>query len=305
MHVAVIGGTGFVGKYLVSALLAAGHVPSVLVRKGSENRIDDPDSCRLVSGDLMSPVSVMETLKNCDAAIYNVGILRERPGAGITFEEAHYACAVRVLETAEACGISRFLLMSANGVKPNGTPYQQTKYRAEETLLASRLDVTVFRPSVIFGDPTGRDEIASRLYRQMIAPPLPALGFYPGLLPSDREIEMSPVHADDVADAFVAALDDDSTFGATLEIGGPEVLTWVELLERIALATGRDKWIVPMPTALMKIPAVLLGWLPFFPVTLDQLRMLEEGNRADSGSLEALIRRPARAFDKESLAYLN
>ncbi len=305
MHVAVIGGTGFVGKYLVGALLDAGHVPSLLARPGSESRVDHPNGCRIVSGDLGSPVAVIETLKNCDAVIYNVGILRERPSAGITFEEAHYTCAVRVLESAKACGISRFLLMSANGVKANGTPYQQTKFRAEKKLLASRLDVTVFRPSVIFGDPTGRDEIATRLYRQMIAPPLPALGFYRGFLPSNGAVELSPVHVRDVADAFIASLEDDSTFGATVEVGGPEVLSWIEMLERIAAATGHNKWIVPMPIGLMRIPAALFGWLPFFPVTLDQLRMLEEGNCADPGPLTSLIRRAPRAFDSDSLAYLN
>ena len=304
MHVAIIGGTGFVGRHLADAFISAGHQLSLLVRPGSENRIVRPERCRIIRGDLGSPVSVNETLKNCDAAIYNVGILRELPSKGITFEEMQYHCVLRVTELAQALGVSRFMLMSANGVKPDGTSYQRTKFRAEQRALSSGLNVTIFRPSVIFGDPSGREEFASQLYRQMISPPLPAIGLR-SANSAENTVQMSPVHVKDVAAAFVAALDDPSTFGQTYELGGPEILSWEQILERIADATGRNKWIIPMPIGLMKIPAALLDWLPFFPVTLDQLKMLEEGNTADPGSLTALIGREPRAFVGENLAYLH
>lgn len=303
MHVAIIGGTGFVGWYLVKALIDASHEPSLLVRAGSESRVEHPERCRITTGEL-SPVTARETLKNCDAVIYNIGILREFPSRGITFEELQYQCVVRITELASALGVQRLILMSANGVKPNGTPYQETKFRAEEYAQSSGLDITIFRPSVIFGDPQGRDEFASQLLRQMIVPPLPALGFRTGFRSKNR-VKMSPVHVEDVVTAFVAALDNPSTFGKTYELGGPEELSWVQMLERIAAATGRNKWIVPMPVGVMKIPAALLGWLPFFPVTLDQLKMLEEGNTADPGPLTALIGREPRAFNSDNLAYLS
>lgn len=304
MHVAIIGGTGFVGRHLVDAFIGAGHQLSLLVRPGSENRITRPERCRIVRGDLSSSVCVNETLKNCDAAIYNVGILREFPSKGITFEEMHYKCAMRVTELAHALGVSRFILMSANGVRADGTPYQRTKFRAEQGALSSGLDATIIRPSVIFGDPSGRQEFASQLYRQMVSPPLPAIGLY-SANGSGNTVQMSPVHVEDVAAAFVAALDDPSTIGQTYELGGPEILSWEQILKRIADATGHNKWIIPMPIGLMKIPTALLDWLPFFPVTLDQLRMLEEGNTADPGQLTALIGREPRAFDGENLAYLH
>ena len=87
--------------------------------------------------------------------------------------------------------------------------------------------------------------------------------------------------------------------------GGPEVLTWTEMLRRIGSATGRKKLVLPMPTFLMRIGATLLDWLPFFPVTRAQLTMLEEGNTADPAVLQGLIGRDPRPFDVDALAYLN
>jgi NADH dehydrogenase len=189
-------------------------------------------------------------------------------------------------------GIRRFLLMSANGVKVPGTPYQETKKRAEDYLLASGLDATVFRPSVIFGDPKGKMEIATQLYRDVVRPPVPA----PGFTTSAGHVRMSPVHVEDVADAFVNALADDSTFGKTYELGGPEVLSWSDMIGRVAKAAGTDKWVLPVPVGLMKIGATLFDWLPFFPVTRDQLTMLAEGNTAEPSIIESLIERPPKAF---------
>jgi len=223
MRVAIFGGTGFVGSYLIDALIASGHQPSVLVRSGSESKVRQAKRCRLVTGDLSSKTAIDGALEGCDAVIYTVGILQEFPKRGITFEELQYRGAVRVVEAATNCGIRRLLLMSANGVKVPGTPYQESKFRAEEYAKASGLDVTIFRPSV---------------------------------------------------------------------------------LQRIAQAAGRNKWILPMPIGLMKIAATLFGWLPFFPVTRDQLTMLAEGNIGDPSELTTLIGREPRAFVPANLAYL-
>jgi NADH dehydrogenase len=118
----------------------------------------------------------------------------------------------------------------------------------------------------------------------MIRVPLPAVGFHNGLVPGKNPVVMSPVHARDVADAFVGSLADRTTFGKVIEIGGPEILSWPEMLRRIAAAVGKRKLVLPMPIGLMKFGATLLDWLPFFPVTRDQLAMLAEGNYAGPGS---------------------
>ena len=304
MRVAIFGGTGFVGGYLVDALIASGHEPSVLVRPGNESKVRQAERCRLVAGDVRSKAAIDATLDNCDAAIYSVGILQEFPKQGITFEELQYRGVVRVVEAAKNCGVDRLLLMSAIGVKSPGTPYQDTKCRAEEHAKASGLDVTIFRPSVIFGDPRGLMEIATQLNEQMISPPIPAVGFFTGWHPQKGAVVMSPVHAEDVAHAFVAALEDFDMVGKTCELAGPEVLSWSDMLRRIAQAAGRNKWILPMPIGLMKLAATLFGWLPFFPVTRDQLTMLAEGNIGNSSDLVALIGKEPRAFVPANLAYL-
>lgn len=115
---------------------------------------------------------------------------------------------------------------------------------------------------------------------------------------------MSPVQVTDVAQAFVSALEDPSSVGRTCILAGPEILSWTEMLRRIAQAAGRNKWIVPMPIRLMMVAATLFGWLPFFPVTRDQLTMLAEGNIGNPADLTALIGREPQAFLPANLAYL-
>ncbi len=305
MRVAIIGGTGFVGGYLVDALIDAGHEPSVLVRAGSEPKLRQPAKVHAVSGDLASPRGIGEVLEGCDAVIYNIGILREFASKGVTFEKLQHRGVVRVIEGAKEAGISRFLLMSANGVKEPGTPYQVSKHRAERALQMSGLDFTIFRPSVIFGDPRGTIEFATQLYRDMVVPPVPAIGFYTGSGASRGEVLMSPVFVEDVARAFVVALEDESTIGRTYELGGPETLSWTDMLGRVAEAAGKRKRVLPMPIGTMKFVAALFDWLPPFPVTRDQLTMLAEGNTADPSALEPLIGRPPQAFSVESLGYLS
>ena len=77
MKVAVFGGTGFVGRYLIDALLAAGHEPALLVRAGSESKVNRREDVRIVAGDLATPPAIDTVLENADAVIYNIGILRE------------------------------------------------------------------------------------------------------------------------------------------------------------------------------------------------------------------------------------
>lgn len=296
MRVAIIGGTGFVGKYLVDALLDRGHKVTALVRPGSEGKLQPRDCVRKIAGDLDDKAAIAEALEGSQAVIYNVGLLREFPRRGITFEQAQYRGVVDTVEAARKAGVPRLLLMSAIGAKDPGTKYQATKRRAEKHALASGLDVTVLRPSVIFGDPRGTMEFATQLRRDMVTPPLPAVAF-PG-------VRLSPVHVEDVAAAFVAALADDATIGRTIELAGPEILTWHEIVERIATAAGKSKIILPMPLWIMRAGAALFDWLPFYPVTRDQLTMLSEGNTAPVDALEALIGAPARPFDAQHLRYL-
>jgi NADH dehydrogenase len=130
------------------------------------------------------------------------------------------------------------------------------------------------------------------------------VGFHTGLSPAHGEVLMSPVHVRDVADAFVNALGDDTTIGQSYVLGGPEVVSWPEMIRRIAAAVGKKKLILPMPIGFMKLGATLLDWLPFFPVTRDQLTMLADGNTAEPDEVAALIKREPAEFSPENLGYL-
>jgi len=304
MQVALIGGTGFVGGYIVDALLEAGHEPVLLVRHGSEDKVRQPDRCRIVPGDVADGDAVAKALEGCDAAIYLVGILREDPDAGITFEAMQYEGAKRTIDAAKDRGVSRFILMSANGAAPEGTDYQRTKYRAEQYLLDSGLDGTVFRPSIIFGDPHGLMEFCTQLKQQMIALPIPAPAFFRGLSPASGGFSMTPVHVEDVARAFVMSLARPETFGQVYPLGGAETLEWPEIIRRIAKGSGRGKLILPAPAAFVRLACLALDRFRWFPMTRDQLDMLLQGNEVGSREAFDLFGIEERSMTPEELSYL-
>ena len=131
MKIAVFGWTLFVGWYIIDELLNNDHEPVVLVRKGSESKLSNSEKCEIISGNLSDIESIESTIKGTDAVIYCVGIIREFPSKGVTFEKLHFQGAKECIDIAMAMNIKRFIMMSANGVKVDGTGYQKTKYLAE------------------------------------------------------------------------------------------------------------------------------------------------------------------------------
>jgi uncharacterized protein YbjT (DUF2867 family) len=305
MKVALFGGTGFVGSYIVDALIAHGHTPRLLVRAGSESKVVQRERCEIVSGDIEDERAVAACIEGAGAAIYNIGLLREFPARGITWEGMHYAGAAHAMDAALSAGVRRFVLMSANGAKPDGTAYQSTKFRAEQYLAASGLDWTVFRPSIVFGDPRGRLEFCSMLREQMLAPLIPAPLFHEGLWPGNAgRFRMSPVAVEDVAEAFVRSLEEPESRGRIFPLGGPDVLEWREILSIIATASGKRKLMLPAPVGLVGLVASLLDRFEWFPVTRSQLRMLVEGNECDGREAWTLFGIEAKRFTPEALGYL-
>ncbi len=305
MKVAIIGGTGFVGSYLVEALLERGHRPRLLVRLGSESRVELSAQAELLTGDLGDHDVLRRLIAEADAVIYNVGILRQFPSRGVTFKKLQLDGAMTAADLARNFGVRRFLLMSANGVETATTEYQRTKLEAEEHVQSLDLDWTVFRPSVIFGNPRGRNEFASMLKRDVIDSPLPAPLFYTGLLPTDAgAFQLSPVHVKNVAAAFAGALETKDTFAKTFTLGGPGDLTWKEILTRIAGACGRRKLMLPVPVFAPSIAAALFDSFPWFPISRDQLRMLTAGNLCRGDEIFNLLGIEAIPFDEVALAYL-
>ena len=195
--------------------------------------------------------------------------------------------------------------MSANGVDQNCTKYQKTKLAAENHRINSGLTYTIFRPSVIFGDPHGRMEFATQLFNEMIKTPIPAVNFISSLSPKLNSVKLSPVHIEDVIEAFFVALKSDATNNQLYALGGPDELTWGRIIELLMSATNKKKIMIPVPTIIMKITTLLFSWLKILPVSYDQIVMLEQGNTADPKTLTELIGRELKKFNPETLKYLN
>jgi uncharacterized protein YbjT (DUF2867 family) len=305
MKVGVIGGTGYIGSYLIDGLLDSGLQPVVLVRPGSISKLRHAEHCEIVDGNLDDVDAVMQLVKSVDTMIYNVGILREFPSRGITFRKLQYAAPKHVIDAAVQAGVSHFLLMSANGVNPEGTAYQRSKYEADIHLMQSGMDYSIFRPSVVFGNPRGRMEFATQLCRDIIRAPLPAPLFFDGLNPANAgNFELTPVHVEDVARAFVNQLVAPVETNRIFHLGGPDVLTWKDILKTIARVVGRKKLMLPVPVHGVKLAAGLLDRFEQFPITRDQLTMLMEGNICTAEDLKGMGITP-KAFNVEELAYLN
>ena len=316
MKVSVFGGSGFVGDYIISELVKNNINPYVLVRLGNESKITENRKCNIITGDIDNGTAVEQTMMNTEAVIYNIGIIREFKSSPslsisvhneITFEKLHYEGLKKCVDQAKKLNIKRFILMSANGVKENGTGYQSTKYRAEEYLKNSGLDYTIFQPSLIFGDSSDKIEFCKQLKNDMLSLPVPAPLFHKGFLPLKAgSFKMSPVHVKDVAKCFVAALKEQKSVGKTYPLGGDE-LTWKEITKTIAIASDKeDKMFIPAPVLPVKIVASLFDRFPWFPIAKDQLTMLLEGNTCDGTEAFNLfnVKEPIK-FNIDTLDYLS
>lgn len=304
MKVAIIGGTGFVGVHLVERLIREGHTPRLLVRPGSASKVEMA-GCEQVEGTVGQAQALDACLAGTQAVIYLIGILREAPARGITFDALQRQGVEDTIAAARRQGVERFVLMSANGVRADGTAYQRSKYLAEQALKSSGLRWTLFRPSVIFGEPRGRMEFCSQLKRDIVDSPLPAPLFYPGLLPRGAGgFQLAPVSVQDVAAAFALALREPQTESQTFSLCGPDRVSWKSILATIAAASGRTKWMLPAPALAVSALAGVLDRFPWFPITRDQITMLLEGNVCDGNDGFARLGLTPQHFGVDTLSYL-
>lgn len=305
MRIALFGGTGFIGTYIVKELIQRGHTPVLLVRPGSEAKVIHRKECIIVPGDIKDDRAVREVLDGCDAVVYTIGIIREFRRKGITFDELHYRGVKRVVDLSVEYGVERFVLMSANGVKPDGTVYQKTKFMAEQYLRNTGLRWTIFRPSVVFGDPAGKTEFCSQLRDQVINIPFPAPLFYSGIFSKNAgSFELSPVYVKDLAAAVTMSLHIDESIGKIYKLGGPDTLDWKTVIKTIGKACGKNKWTIPVPAWGIKFAAYLFDRFSIFPISRDQITMLMEGNTCDSRELIGILESKPVQFTVESLTYL-
>lgn len=292
MRIFIAGGTGFVGAHLVEALREKGHELRLLVHRRSPGSTAGIDQ---IEGDVTNLESFQQAASGCDAVINLVGIIREFPARGITFERLHVRATANMLAATRTAGIRRYLQMSALGTRPDAVSrYHQTKFRAEELVRSSGLDASILRPSLIYGP---GDSFINMLAGQLrLIPVMPVIG--------SGRYRLQPIHVDDVARCFALALEMPETIGHCYELCGNNRLSYVELVDAVASAMGKPApFKVRMPLGLMKMTIPVMQRVPRFPITMDQLQMLIEENICD-GRWKQVFRFEPLDFQNGIQAYL-
>lgn len=298
MKVFVTGGNGFIGSHLISTLLKKGYELTILSRKRPEHSLDGVET---IIGDPLQTDTIRGKLDRCDAVINLIGIIREFPSRGITYERLHYDATVNLSNEAKTAGIKKWIHMSANGAKLGGavSEYQSTKFRAEEFLKSSGFDLTIFRPSLVYGSPPpGKSEFCTQMLGIMKSSPfMPLFG--------DGEYLLQPVSVRDVATAFEKALHKNNDQTKIYHLGGRERFSYREILDIIAQGAGISTRIkISLPYRLVRPFISLFGRLPFFPATVDQTDMLVEGNILPETSFIETFGIEPEKFSPEKLKYL-
>jgi NADH dehydrogenase len=225
--------------------------------------------------DVHDDAALRGVLAGCDAVINLVAILH---GNAEAFEQVHVALPRRLAAACTAAGIRRVLHVSALGVGAKAPSYYlRSKTAGEAVLRAARLDLTLLRPSLIFGAQDHLLNLFAQL--QVIAPVMPLAG---------GGARVQPVWVEDVAEAIVHCLDTPATIGQTIECTGPEVFTLAELVRLAGRWSGHERPILPLPRAVGKLQALLMECLPGQPLmSRDNLDSLQAPNIA-SGTLPGL-----------------
>jgi uncharacterized protein YbjT (DUF2867 family) len=241
MRVLVTGATGFVGSHLVPALCEAGHEVVALVRDPAT--YDAPAGVEVVQGDVLDPDLALPSV---DAAYYLIHSM----GAGEDFEERDRRAARNFVAAVDAAGIDRIVYLGGLGREEDDLSDHLRSRREVERLLATgAADLTVLRAAIIIGD-----ESASFQVIRQLAERLPVM-----VTPSWVRTDCQPIYVDDVVAYLVGVLETPETAGRTFEIGGPDVLTYEEILVQTAeILFGRRPVIVPVPVL---SPGLSARWL--------------------------------------------
>lgn len=272
----ITGATGFVGSHLVARLKREGQAVRCLVRPTSDVAWLRQHSVELVTGSVNDPQSLQVALRGATAVVHLVAIIRERGRQ--TFNYVNYLGTKAVVEAAQEAGVPRFIHMSALGARSDPAfPYLCSKWRGEETVRASGIPFVILRPSLLFG---ARDEFINMLASLLkIFPVFPIAG--------SGKTPFQPIWVEDVASCIIVALRRDDLLGQTIEIGGPEYLTYEEMVDIVldTLQLRRLKLHLPMPAIRLAV-LFMERLLPHPPATLHQLSMLQLDNTTQLNTVE-------------------
>jgi uncharacterized protein YbjT (DUF2867 family) len=274
----VFGGTGFIGRYVIQRLAKAGAtvvVPTRNIERAKTLRpLGEVGQITPVAFALQNDRQLSEHLRGADAVINLLGILFES-GRQAQFDFIQHRWPEKLAKHANAAGVKKFVHISAMGADAKSpSAYARTKALGEGAVRQNFPSATILRPSIVFGPEDNFFNLFAGLARLFHVLPLIGGG----------NTKFQPVYVGDVADAVLAALQNPACAGQIYELGGPEILSFKELLQLMLRESGQQAKLVPLPFAVAKIQAALLQLLPKPLLTVDQVKLLQVDNVAASGA---------------------
>ena len=274
-NILVLGGTGFIGRHVCEKLHRQGWNITVPTRRAiNAARVLHLPRVTVLEADVHDPAQLLGLLNGQDAVVNLVAILH---GSEDDFERVHVELPLSLAEVCAADGVRRVVHVSALGVSQNApSRYQRSKARGEEVLRGSGLDLTILRPSVVYGAGDRFLNLFARM--QAVLPVVPLAG---------ANARFQPVWVEDVAQAVVACLRDSSlplsSVGQTFECAGPDVLTLADLVRIAGRYGSRQRPVLALPAALARLQALVMEWMPGEPLmSRDNLDAMSVDNVASA-----------------------
>ncbi len=275
--ITIFGGSGFIGRYVVQRLASEGHMVRVAVRRPNEalflKPLGDVGQIQVIAANVKDEASVRRAMHGADVAVNLVGILYNNGGQ--TFEALQSEGAGRIAKIAAEAGVKNLVHISAIGANEDAeAQYARTKARGENAVKAAFSKASILRPSIVIGHEDGFFNRFAAMAKVLPVLPLPGL-----------ETKFQPVYVGDVADAIVKCLAGGKAVeGKTFELGGPQVMTMREMLTFMMDHIDVHRPLISMPLGIAKFQAFFMGLLPNPPLTLDQLKLLNDDNVVMKGA---------------------
>jgi len=272
MQIVLVGASGFFGRYLLRALTADQHHCVVLTRAAVRRcTVDMLPGAELVQADVYDVDVLIEQFTGADAVISMAGILNESGRSGKGFHKVHVELVEAIVAACREAGVSRLLHLSALHAGKGSSYYLKSKGEAEALLRsADDLDISIFQPSVIFGQ---GDQFFNRFAGM--------LSFTPVMPLACPKARLQPVFAEDVAAVMVASLEDPMTWGNSYELAGPKSYTLKELVQWTANALGQRRRVIGLPGPLSATMAVVMELVPGKPFSWDNYQSLKTDNTSE------------------------
>ena len=277
MTVLVTGSTGFLGRRVVQKLIEHNYQVRCLVRTPGNERMFEPGSVDVYYGDIGDPDALASACQGVDQVIHLVAVIRESGEA--TYETVNHLGAERVVEAAKNAGkVSQFIHVSAVGaVNDPDLPYLRSKWQGEQAVIGSGLNYTIIRPSLIFGE--GDEFINSLAAVVRLFPTVPVL--------AGGRNRLQPIWVDDLAQCIALSLSRHDLHGHTLELGGPDQLSYNQIVDIISRTMGRRRLKVHVPVWVMRVNVALMElFMSRPPINAEMLKMLRVRNVAELGMVE-------------------